>query len=108
MTTLRQCAHQLAQQVAPAVIEHQVAALGYVPVFVDGTTIEVDGRLFEGARKGYNGEPQYWLHNVFVGGLWASGALHPGGVDVAKGWETQLREDVAPLLPSGTPVWVRG
>lgn len=107
VTALRLCVHQLAQQVAPAIIEHQVASLGYVPVFVDGTAIEVDGRLFEGARKGYNGEPQYWLHNIFVGGLWASGELHPGGVDVAKGWEAQLRQDVAPLLPSGTPVWVR-
>ena len=86
VATLRQCTHQLAQQVAPAVIEHQVAALGYVPVFVDGTAIEVDGRLFEGAHKGYNGELPYWLHSVFLGRLWASGELHPGGVDVAKGW----------------------
>lgn len=107
VSALRGVAHQVAQQVAPAVIDHCVATLGYVPVFVDGTAIEVDGRLFECVHKGYNGEPQLWLHNVFVGGLWASGQLHPGGVDVAKGWQSQLAEDVAPLLSSGTSVWLR-
>ncbi len=103
---LRAIAHQLARQVAPAIVEHCVKTQGYVPVFVDGTAIEVDGRLFEHARKGYNGEQQYWLHNVFLGGLWASGLLHPGGVDVACGWEDQLA-DLATLLPGDTPVWVR-
>lgn len=107
VSALRGVTRQVAQQVAPAVIDHYNTTLGYVPVFVDGTAIEVDGRLFECAHKGYNGEPQLWLHNVFVGGLWASGQLHPGGVDVAKGWQTQLAEDVAPLLPGGTPVWLR-
>jgi len=100
-------ARRLTAQVAPAVVEHEVAMRGYVPVFIDGTAIEVDGDLFEGARRGYNGEVQYWLHSVFVGGLWASGRLHPGGVDVAKGWREQLDHDVAPVLPTDTPVWVR-
>ena len=72
-----------------------------MPVFIDGTAIEVDGHLFEGAGKGYNGEPQLWLHNVFLGGLWASGLLHPGGVDVAKGWQTQLADDVTPVATGG-------
>ena len=39
--------------------------------------------LFEEARRGYDGTRQYWLHGVFIGTLWASGRLHPGGVDVA-------------------------
>lgn len=106
VTRLRAIAHQLARQVAPAIVEHCVKTQGYVPVFVDGTAIEVDGRLFEHARKGYNGEQQYWLHSLFLGGLWASGLLHPGGVDVARGWEMQLAE-LATLLPADTPLWVR-
>jgi hypothetical protein len=100
-------ARRLSQTIAPAVIAHEVARCGYVPLFIDGTAIEVDGQLFEHAAPGYNGEPQYWLHGVFIGGLWASGRLHPGGVDVAAGWNEQLEQDIAPLLAAGTPVWVR-
>ncbi len=103
---LLQLPRTLTEQIAPAVIEHEATSKGYVPVFIDGTAIEVDGRLFEGAAKGYNGEVQYWLHGVFIGGLWVSGRLHPGGVDVAKGWREQLDEDVAPLLAE-QPVWMR-
>ena len=97
----------LAGQVAPAVIEHEVAVRGYVPVFIDGTGIEVDGKLFEEARRGYDGARQYWLHGVFIGSLWASGRLHPGGVDVARGWREQLDRDVAPCLPEDVAVWLR-
>lgn len=100
-------ARRLTAQVAPAVIKHEVAQRGYLPVFVDGTAIEVEGELFEDAGRGYDGELQYWLHGVFLGGLWASGRLHPGGVDVARGWREQLDRDVAPIIPADTPVWVR-
>lgn len=98
---------RLTAQVAPAVIEHEVSSRGYVPLFIDGTAIEVDGHLFEGARRGYDGAVQYWLHGTFLGGLWVSSRLHPGGVDVAKGWREQLERDVAPVIPAGTPVWAR-
>ena len=97
----------LGSREAPAVVSHEVASRGYVPVFIDGTGIEVGGALFQWARTGYYGARQYWLHGVFVGGLWASGRLCPGGVDVALGWRDQLEMDVAPLLPAGTPVWLR-
>ena len=39
-------------------------------------------------------------------GLWVSGRLRPGG-DVACGWKGQMKRGLAPLLPPGTPVWVR-
>jgi DDE family transposase len=94
-------------QVAPAVIAHEVATRGYVPIFVDGSAIEVDGRYVEGARVGYNGAPQLWLHSVFIGKLWASQRLLPGGGDVTEGWQEQLAWDVRPLIPEGTPTWVR-
>ena len=61
--------------------------LGYVPVFVDGSGIEVEGRCFEQAGCGYNGERQYWLHSVFVGVVWVSARLQPDGSDVAGGWQ---------------------
>lgn len=98
---------QTVAQVLPTVARHEVAQRGYVPVFLDGTGIEVEGELFEAAGRGYNGERQYWLHNAFVGGLWASGRLHPGGVDVAGGWDEQLARDVIGALPAETPVWAR-
>ena len=107
VTALRDVVQALARQVAPAIVDHQVTTQGYVPVFVDGSAIEVHGQLFEGAARGYNGKTQLWLHSVFLGGLWASGVLHPGGVDVAKGWRGQLADDVIPLLPADTPVWLR-
>ena len=94
-------------QIASGVIAHEVATRGYVPIFVDGSAIEVDGRYVEGARVGYNGEPQLWLHSVFVGKLWASQRLLAGGGDVAEGWQEQLAWDVRPLIPEGTPAWVR-
>lgn len=100
-------ARQLAQRVAPAVVSHERSTRGYVPVFIDGTGIEVDGKLFERSRTCYDGSQGYWLHGVFVGGLWVSGRLCPGGVDVALGWRDQLARDVVPLLPAQTPVWLR-
>lgn len=95
----------VAREVAPVVITHEAACRGYLPVFVDGSAIEVEGRLFEGAAKGYNGQVQYWLHGVFLGGAWAAGRLHPGGVSVTEGWQAQL-ETVAPWIGKDTPVWV--
>jgi len=100
-------ARRLSAAVAPAVIEHEVATRGYVPLFIDGTAIEVDGQLFEQAAPGYDGQTQYWLHGVFLASLWSSARLYPGGVDVAAGWREQLDQDVAPLLAADTPVWAR-
>jgi hypothetical protein len=104
---LQAIARAVAIRVAPTVVSHLVTTRGYVPVFLDGTAIEVDGSYVEGVRPGYNGEPQLWLHNVFLGNLWASQRLLPGGVDVAEGWQEQLIWDVAPLIPQGAPVWAR-
>jgi hypothetical protein len=104
---LQAIARAVAVRVAPAVVSHLAETRGYVPVFLDGTAIEVDGSYVEGVRPGYNGEPQLWLHNVFVGNLWASQRLLPGGGDVAEGWQEQLMWDIAPLVSEGTPVWAR-
>ena len=106
LPTLLEVARSLARQVAPAVVEHEAAVRGCVPVFIDGTAIEVDGTLIEEARRGDDGKRQYWLHGVFIGSLWASGRLNPGGGDVAGGWREQLDRDVASCLPEGTPVWL--
>jgi len=94
----------VAQALMPSVIEHEVANRGYLPLFVDGSAIEVEGRLFERAAKGYNGQLQYWLHGVFLGGAWAAGRLHPGGVSVTEGWQAQL-EAVAAWIERDIPVW---
>ena len=49
--TLHKVACSLARQVAPAVVEHEELVGGYVPVFIDGTAIKVDGMRFEEARR---------------------------------------------------------
>ena len=95
----------LTASVAPSVVAREVTGKGYVPVFIDGTGIEVDGRLFEHAATLYTGDRGYWPRGIFVGGLWVSGRFRPGG-DVACGWKGQMKRDLAPLLPEGTPVWV--
>lgn len=91
---------------APKVIAHHTEQQSYIPVFMDGTAIEVSGRLFEQAAYGYNHEQQYWLHGIFIGGLWIASRLHPGGVDVAQGWREQL-DEMAPLFQADDPVWLR-
>ena len=53
---LEEVLRHLSASLAPAVVEHETAERGYVPVFVDGTGIEVDGRLFEHAARLYTGE----------------------------------------------------
>ena len=49
--TLLEVARSLARQIARAVVEHEAAVRGYVSVFIDSTTIEFDGTLFEEARR---------------------------------------------------------
>ena len=98
---------QLCKQITPEIINHCLNQQDYISVFVDGTEIEVDGKLFEQAHVGYSGNRQYWLHNIFVGGLWVSGQLNPGASDVCVGWKQQLERDVAPLIPQGKCVWAR-
>lgn len=104
---LEGAARMLAAQVALEIVRHEVEEQGFAHVFPDGTCIEVDGKLFEGAEKNYNGDRSLLMHAVFIGRLWASGRLHPGGVHVAHGWKKQMEEDIAHLIPEGTPVWAR-
>ena len=99
-------ARTAAAQVAPAVIDHELAEKGYVPVFMDGSGIEVSGDYSEGAGELYDGSVGYWLHGVFVGPLWTAQRLWPGGVDVARGWKEQLQE-TAQLIGNRGPVWAR-
>jgi len=99
-------AAQTARGVISPVAEHALAEKGYVPLFIDGTAIEVEGRSFEGAKAGYDKTVQYWLHNVFVDRLWTSQTLYEGGVDAAHGWREQL-ERTADLLRGQAGVWLR-
>lgn len=104
--SLRSVAITLAGKIIGKVADHAVETLGFVPIFADGTAIEVAGEHFQGARVGYNDEKQYWLHSVFVDKLWVSQRLHGGGVGVAKGAIKQL-EETAALLSDSKPIWLR-
>ncbi len=56
---LRQCARLVSRHLVPLGAEACEQRWGYVPVFVDGTEIKVEGKLFENAERGYHGEKQY-------------------------------------------------
>ena len=77
---------RFAGRVAPLIVAHELETKGYVPLFIDATGIEVEGRLFERAREDYDGNRRYWLHAAFVGGLWAAGQLQRGGGRVTLNW----------------------
>ena len=74
---------------------------------IQHTGIEVQGKHFEGAAVGYNGERQYWLHSVFVGRAWVSARLNEGGTDVKGDFAEQLAADVDALDLGPYPVWAR-
>jgi hypothetical protein len=95
-----------AERVIDSVVEHEVKTKGYVPVFVDGTGLEVHGQYFEGAGKLYNGSLGYWLHAAFVGGLWVTQRLQNGSVHPAHG-VNDLLEETASMIGQGHPVWAR-
>ncbi len=99
---LRECA-----RLVPLGAQACVQRWGYVPVFVDGPGIEVEGKLFENAQRGYHGERQSWLRSVFVGAAWVSARLNAGGTDMRGDWREQLDRDAVPWLPGRQPVWLR-
>lgn len=49
-------AHCVAKEVAPLMMEHELDERGYIPVFVDGSAIEVSGKYFEGSGVGEGGQ----------------------------------------------------
>jgi hypothetical protein len=103
---LEKVAQSQASKVIGSVIEHEIQTKGYVPVFVDGTGLEVTGEYFDGAGKLYDGSIGYWLHASFVGGLWATQRLQKGGGHVAHEAK-DLLEETAGMLGEGHPVWAR-
>lgn len=103
---LWKAATDFAGRVSPVIVDHELETKGYVPLFIDATGIEVDGRLFQWSRKDYNGNLGYWLHSTFLGGLWSAGQLQPGGGRVTLNWR-KLLDWTAGVVPEGTPVWLR-
>jgi len=99
-------AHSQATKVIDSVLQYEEQTKGYVPVFIDGTGIEVTGEYFEGAGKLYDGSLGYWLHAAFVGGLWVTQRLQRGSADVAYGVK-ELLQETAQMIGEGHPVWAR-
>lgn len=95
-----------AAKIVDSVLEYEEQTKGYIPVFVDGTGIEVTGQYHEGAGKLYDGSLGYWLHAAFVGGLWVTQKLQKGGGDVAHGVK-ELLEETSEMIGEGHPVWAR-
>ena len=105
VSSLRQLATCFAKRLIPQVIAAQLKELPYVPVFVDASEIEVKGNQ-EGVARTYSGSKKYWLISGFVGPMQVSSRLEPGNLHPAGDWRTQLEEDVVPVIPADTPVWV--
>ncbi len=55
---LRECARLVSRRLVPLGAQACGQRWGSVPVFVDGTGIEVEGQLFGNAERGYHGERQ--------------------------------------------------
>lgn len=104
--SLRGIATALAVKVAPLVIDAERSARGYIPIFLDGTAIEVKGKNFVGAKTIYTGHRALWLYAAFIGRLQVSGRLCHAKGDAKGDWRTQLKRDVVPLIPADAPVWV--
>ena len=104
--SLRGLTTQIAKLVAPSIIRREVKRRGYVPIFLDGTAIEVKGKNFEGAGKIYTGDKALWLHAAFLGQLQVSSRLMSCKSDAAGDWRRQLRKDVEPLIPADASVWI--
>ncbi len=76
---LRQYARLVSRRLVPLVAQACVQRWVSVPVCGDGSRIEVDGKLFENAERGYHGEQQSWPPSVCVGAAWGSTRLNAGG-----------------------------
>ena len=106
VASLRSMATGMARRLAPTIIRYEIDERRYIPLFLDGTAIEVSGKGFEGASRSYGDSAQYWMHAAFLGKLQVSGRLASGASDSVGDWRTQLAEDVVPMIPADVPVWV--
>ncbi len=104
---LRECVRLVSRRLGPLGAQACGQRWGYVPVFVDGPGIEVEGKLCEHAERGYHDERQSWLHSVCVGAAWVSARLHAGGTDVKGDGREPLDQDAAPWLTGRQPVGLR-
>ncbi len=106
VASLQAMSRIVATRIVPTVIDAAVEKHGYVPLFWDGTAIEVHGKHFKEAAQTYGETDQYWVRGAFLGPLQIGGHLAPGHEDAVGDWQTQLTEDIDPAIPDGTPVWV--
>ncbi len=104
---LRECARLVSRRLGPLGAPACGQRWGSVPVFGDGTGIEVEGQLCENAGRGYHGEQQSWLPSVCGGAAWVSARLNAGGTDVQGDGREQLDRDAAPWLTGRQPVGLR-
>ena len=105
VASLQAMSRTVATRIAPTVIAAAVDTCGYVPLFWDGTAIQVYGKHIKEAAQTYGETDQYWVRGVFLGPLQIGGHLAPGHEDAVGDWQMQLTEDIDPLIPEGTPVW---
>ena len=107
LVRLRELAIRWLGPLTVAVAHRSRAEDGFVPVFIDSSDIEVSGKCFEGAMRGYQKIRRYQMHSVFAGNLMVSVRLNGGRCHATHGWREQLDLDVLPLLSGESDIWVR-
>lgn len=89
----------------------QQQGYSFLPIFLDASLLEVQGRYFQGAKRAYNQKKALLLHASFIDNLAVQTTLHPGNVHATQGWEEQFERVAAllptPLLDKKLSVWVR-
>ena len=84
--SLRSLFTKLARKLAPTIVKHEINQRGDVPLFLDGTEIEVHGGQFEEAVQSYREHKKYWVHGAFLGKAKLYGRLSPGNQDPVGEW----------------------
>ena len=104
---LQEACGKLSSRMVARAAKRCMDEMGHVPVFIDGTTLELEGHLFEGAERGYEGVRCLRLTAVHVGSVLASVRLHEGTASEAGCRMEHLRE-VLPMLPADSRPWLLG
>jgi len=92
---LREAEHALARRCHQSLLHQQTKLAGYTVVFGDGTDLEVQGRCFDAARIGREGERQLRWMTLMLGALMIGQELMAGNIDEAAPLVELVRHSAA-------------
>jgi len=92
---LRAAEHALARRCHQSLVHTQTKLAGHTVVFGDGTDLEVQGRCFDAARMGREGERQLRWMTLMLGALMIGQELMAGNIDEAAPLAQLVRQSAA-------------